>query len=129
MTTPTKKYSLSQLISQQTDIELKHPTTGELTGITVTVLAADSPKILSAIAEAVGNLPKYPGTDATDVEFAKYMLADQQANRAIVAARVIASNDEGLSTEDQRKLFFSECDYSIIEQIREEGADRKLYFR
>lgn len=125
----TKKYSLSQLIASTTDIELKHPLSGEPTGITVTVMAADSPKVATAIALALGSMPPYPKDDSTYADLASFNNADRLANRDIVIARVVSSNDEGLSTPEQRKSFFADCDYAIIEQIQTEGADRNLYFR
>ena len=125
----TKKFTLQNLLASTTDVEIKHPYTGEPTGITVTLLPVDSPKIQSKIAMALGNLPKTPTEDSPIGDKAQYNVADDQLNRDIIIMRVVGSNDEGLSTPEQREVFFHECDIKIVQQLMTDGADRALYFR
>lgn len=122
-------YNLQKLIAQTASIEIKHPISGEPTGIMLDVLPADSPKIAETIAIALGCMPPFPSDSAPIGDLVKYNNADKIANRTVVCARVIASNDDGLQSPAQRQVFFDNCDYSIIEQIQSDGADRNLYFR
>lgn len=125
----TKKYTLKSLLASTTDVEIMHPISGEPTGITVTMLPVDSPKLQSQIAIALGDLPKLPTAESALVDKALYNLADEKLNRDIVNMRIVGSNDEGLSTPEQRKVFFEECPIAIVEQLMKDGGDRALYFR
>lgn len=121
-------YNLSKLIAQTADIEILNPIDGTKTGVILTMLPTDSPKIATLVAEAMGGLPKYP-ENGTIGDMHAFAQAQNTATRKLIAARIVGSNHEGLSTPAQIAEFCNEVDIKVLDQIEGDSAERSIYFR